>query len=216
MSQFIPCRWLLAPSRNKVSSAHDLGGLGGKNSLLRISGKEGLECHSKQWFLFPLLLPVLFCLFFLSLISLSVSQPITQGYSLTLLVTARIKEISSLCPRKMFVSCFYALQGGERTLLTVPSAERRSCFSEKGLWKHSFPWVYFASSCVGDQLRGLKMSKLEHMTAGYDKRAQSRPVPLQWLSSSTWGDHWLLGWLLWLKCPGGSSWEGIALWLLGL
>ena len=34
---------------------------------------------------------------------------VTQCYLLTLLGTARFKEISSLCPRKMFVPCVCAL-----------------------------------------------------------------------------------------------------------
>lgn len=40
----------------------------------------------------------------------------TQYYLSTLWVTAMVKEISSLCLRKMFVSCFYALQGDEQTI----------------------------------------------------------------------------------------------------
>lgn len=73
----------------------------------------------------------LFFLSFLSLNSLFLPQTMTQAYPLTLLVTARVKEISNLCPRKMLVSCFYAIQGAEQTLLTVPSIEKQSCFSAK-------------------------------------------------------------------------------------
>lgn len=124
----------------------------------------------------------------------------TQYYLSTLWVTAMVKEISSLCLRKMFVSCFYALQGDEQTIkLSDQQKDSLVSLQSQGLWEHSFLWDYFASSCVGDQLGGLRVSKLEHVEAGYGKRAQSRPVPLQWLSSSTWGDHWLLGWLFCLE-----------------
>ena len=56
------------------------------------------------------------------------STCVTQCYLLTLLVTARFKEISSLCPRKMFVPCVYALQGDERTLLNCPISRKALLF----------------------------------------------------------------------------------------
>ena len=52
------------------------------------------------------------------------STRVTQCYLLTLLVTARFKEISSNCPRKMCVSCVYALQGDEQTLLNCPISRK--------------------------------------------------------------------------------------------
>lgn len=113
----------LLPLETRSTLLITLGDQEGQTSCLKLVGRGVLS------------VPFLFChLFLLSPLSLNyilLPQTMTQAYPLTVLETARVKEISSLCSRRVLVSCFYALQGAEQTLLTVPSVEKQSCFSAK-------------------------------------------------------------------------------------
>lgn len=105
--------------------------------------------------------------------------------SLTLLVTARVKEISSLCPRKIFVSCFYALQGDERTLLNCPISRKTLLFLCK---VRDYENIHSCGSLSQVAVRetsllgGLGVSKLEHRSSRMWQtcpvQASSAPVAL--------------------------------------
>lgn len=167
VSQVIPCR-VTSYSLQKQRQLYSLPWVTrrGKKPCLKLVGRRVLSvsflsCH-------------LFFLSFLSLNSILLPQTMAQAYPLTLLVTAKVKEISSLCPRKALVSCFYALQGAEQTLLTVPSVEKQSCFSvESGTVRTFIPVGLFRKQLCR---RSVCRAKGEQVRAHDNRIWQTCPI----------------------------------------